>query len=481
MSVVAGLEPRAVWSYFEALSQIPRPSGREERAAAWVADVGRQLGLTVERDAVGNVLIRKPATPGRESAPTVALQGHVDMVCEKNEGTEHDFDRDPIRLRRDGGFLRATGTTLGADNGIGVAVGLAVMASTDIAHGPMELLVTVDEETGLTGANALQPGWMRADILLNLDSEAEGVLTIGCAGGVDTVATRRMRWESAPEGWAGRRLRVTGLKGGHSGGDIHLGRGNAIRLLAQVLDGVGELRLGAVNGGNKRNAIPREAGAVVYVPASGLADLEAHVARAQSAWRDIFGSFEPGLTFGLEATADPRVMSVGDAEALRRLLLALPHGIEAMSPDVPGLVLTSTNLGVIRTDGDVVEVNLLSRSAIAAAKDALTDRIAATCALAGFDAQLVGGYPGWKPAPGAPVVGMLKALWKERTGRDLEIAAIHAGLECGLIGEKYPGMQMASFGPDMADAHTPDERVDTASVERFYDLLRAVLERIARA
>jgi dipeptidase D len=473
------LEPAAVWRYFVALSQIPRPSGHEERAAAWVAEQGRALGLTVERDAVGNVLIRKPATPGHEGAPITTLQGHVDMVCEKNEDTVHDFTVDPIRLRRDGPFLKATGTTLGADDGIGVAVGLAALASTDVPHGPLELLVTVDEESGLTGANALQPGWLRGSILLNLDSEEEGFLTIGCGGGVDTVATRTVTWEAAPAGYVGRRLRVFGLKGGHSGVDIDLGRANAIRVLAQVLDVLGEHRLGAVRGGNKRNAIPREASAVVFVAAERLGAVEEAVRRAEADLRATFGTFDPGVTLALDPTDDTQALSVADGQAVTRILLALPHGVEARSPDVPGLVLTSTNLGVLRTEGDSVEVCLLTRSAINAARRALTDRIAAVCALAGFQSTLVGGYPGWKPEPGAGIVKLVADLWQERTGRELKIIAIHAGLECGLIGEKYPGMQMVSFGPDMADAHTPDERVDIASVGRFWDLLRAVLTRIA--
>lgn len=478
MQAVAELEPRAVWSHFAALSAIPRPSRLEARAAEWVAECGRGLGLTVERDAVGNVLIRKPASPGLEGAPTVAMQAHVDMVCEKNEDVEHDFTRDPIRLRIDGDKVRATGTTLGADDGIGVACGLAILADPTLRHGPLELLVTIDEETGLTGANELGGGWLRARYLLNLDMEEEGTVTIGCAGGVDTIATRTPTWEDVPAGHAGLRVKVFGCKGGHSGGDIHLGRANAIRVLAQVLDEAGVGRIAAVNGGNKRNAIPREAWAAVTVPSGEVEGFTTRVHAAETHWRAAFAQLDPGLSISVEPVAVARVASAADGEALLRLLLALPHGVEAMTPAIPDLVQTSTNLGVVQT-GDSFEVNLLSRSSIETSKQALARRVEATCRLAGFGVEHVGGYPGWKPEPGTHLVALIQDTWKERTGKDMAVIAIHAGLECGLIGEKYPGMEMASFGPDVRDAHTPDEWVSIPSVARFWELLRVVVEKLA--
>jgi dipeptidase D len=477
-ALLESLEPRTIWSYFLELSKIPRCSKSEGAAADWVADQARALGCDVERDAVGNVIIRKQATPGREGRPTTCLQAHVDMVCEQNEGTDHDFTRDPIQVWRDGDLLRARGTTLGADNGIGVAATLAVLASRDIAHGPLEALVTIDEETGLTGANGLQAGRLKAKYLLNLDSEEEGYLTIGCAGGVDTIATRRLARTDPPAGSRAYRLKVFGLKGGHSGIDINAGRGNALRLLAQVLGFLKpefSLALASIKGGNKRNAIPREASAMLFLdPAKEQAFRQA-LAAHEAHWRVALGAFDPGLHLALEAGEGAQAMSGTDADSLIQLLLALPHGVEAMSPDIKGLVQTSTNLGVITTRAGEVEVNLLTRSSIDASKEALTERIAAICALAGFESHTTGGYPGWKPEPAASLVRIVNDTNQALFGKPLEIMAIHAGLECGLIGEKYADMEMVSFGPDMWDVHTPDEHVSVPSVANFWKLLVAVL------
>ncbi|MBL0211991.1 MAG: aminoacyl-histidine dipeptidase [Holophagaceae bacterium] len=480
-SLLAGLEPQTLWDYFSELSKIPRGSKNEAAAAEWVAEQGRGLGCKVERDEVGNVLIRKAASPGREGRPVACLQAHVDMVCEKNENTSHDFTRDPIRLVRDGDLLRASGTTLGADNGIGVCAALAVLASRDIEHGPLEVIVTIDEETGLTGANGIQPGWLQAKYLLNLDSEEEGFLTIGCAGGEDTIATRRLSMEPPKSGTRPYRLKVSGLKGGHSGIDIHAGRGNAIRLLAQALRALKpgfEFQLASIRGGNKRNAIPREAFAVLFLDPAQESAFQAELARHESHWKAAFGAFDPGLAFALEPGQGDRAMSEPDAAAVLCLLLALPHGVEAMSPGIAGLVQTSTNLGVIETSEGSVEVNLLTRSSINASKVALGERIAAICALAGFESRRSGGYPGWKPEPDASLVKLVNDANQQVFGKALNIVAIHAGLECGLIGEKYPGMEMVSFGPNMWDVHTPDEHVSLPSVEAFWKLLVAVLERV---
>jgi dipeptidase D len=477
-TLLESLEPRTIWSYFLGLSKIPRGSKNEAAAADWVADQARALGCEVERDEVGNVIIRKGATPGRENRPTACLQAHVDMVCEKNEETVHDFTRDPIQVWMDGDLLRARGTTLGADNGIGVAAALAVLASRDIPHGPLEVLITIDEETGLTGAEGLQPGRLKAKFLLNLDSEEEGYLTIGCAGGVDTIASRRLTRTAPPTGSRAYRLKVFGLKGGHSGIDISAGRGNALRLLAQVLCFLKpefDLALGSIKGGNKRNAIPREASATIFLdPAQEQAFRQA-LATHEAHWRAALGAFDPGLHLALEPCEAAQAMSNGDAEALIQLLLALPHGVEAMSPDIKGLVQTSTNLGVIETRQDTIEVNLLTRSSIEASKEALAGRIAATCRMAGFESHTTGGYPGWKPEPGASLVRIVNDVNQAVFGKPLEIMAIHAGLECGLIGKKYPGMEMVSFGPNMWDVHTPDEHVSVPSVANFWKLLVAVL------
>ncbi len=475
------LEPRLLWRYFLELSRIPRGSRSEAAAAGWVADQGRALGCEVETDALGNVLIRKPGTRGREDRPGVCLQGHVDMVCEKNEGTPHDFARDPIAVYRDGDVVRARGTTLGADNGIGVAAALAALASDDVRHGPIEVLVTIDEETGLTGAKGLAPGWLRARYLLNLDSEEEGELTIGCAGGVDTVATRKVERVAPAPGTVPLRLKVSGLKGGHSGIDIGAGRGNSLRILGQVLDALAArhgLELAAVHGGNKRNAIPREASAMIRVEASREAALRDDVARLGREWRAALGAFDPNLALDVEPGVAERVLSSDDARAVVGLLLAGPHGVEAMSPDIAGLVQTSTNLGLVDTRDDSVLVTFLTRSAVDASRQALAARIAATCRLAGFEAREEGGYPGWKPDPGSSLVKLVDRVHAEVFGRPMVVKAIHAGLECGLVGEKYPGLEMASIGPDIKDAHTPDEHARIPSVATFWRLLVAILERV---
>jgi dipeptidase D len=474
------LEPRPLWSYFLGLSAIPRASKQEARAARWVADQARALACEVEQDAAGNVLVRKAAAPGRDDRPALALQAHVDMVCEKNEGTRHDFAVDPIAVYRDGEVLRARGTTLGADNGIGVAAALALLAAKDVRHPALEVLITVDEETGLTGANALRPGWLRAPRLLNLDSEEEGELTIGCAGGVDTVATRRVSFAAPSAGRKALRLKVSGLRGGHSGIDIASGRGNAIRVLGQVLDAVvaaHSLEVANLRGGNKRNAIPREASAVLTVAPEREAALAADVARLAGEWKLALGAFEPNLAIALEPSQVERVLAPDDVRAAVGLLVAGPHGVEAMSPDMPGLVLTSTNLGIVETKGDTVEVSFLTRSALESSKRALAARVAASARLAGFEPASSNGYPGWNPEPGSALVRLVDAVHRETVGRPMVVKAIHAGLECGIIGEKYPGMEMASIGPSMWDVHTPDEKVSIGSVGRFWRLLVALAER----
>jgi len=479
-TLLAHADTKLLWSYFLELSKIPRGSKAEAEASAWVAAQGRALGLEVDQDAVGNVLIRKPATAGREQRPVIALQAHMDMVCEQNEGTGHDFTRDPIKLVRDGDMLRAAGTTLGADNGVGVCAALAVLASPDLAHGPLEVLITVDEETGLTGANNIQPAWMRAKYLLNLDSEEEGILTIGCAGGVDSIATRPLTRTAPRPGTRAYRLKVSGLKGGHSGIDINAGRANAIRVLAQVLAALaGSFRfeLAALKGGNKRNAIPREAWASLYLEPAQEAGFRAALARHLAHWQAAFGAFDPHLALTLEpAGAAGQVLAAQDQAALIGLLLTAPHGVEAMSPAIPGLVQTSVNLGVAETGEAEATVNLLTRSSVDPSKLALTDRIAAACAASGFRHELVGGYPGWKPEPNATLVKFMNDVHQDVFGKPMEVVAIHAGLECGLIGEKYPAMEMVSFGPSMWDVHTPDEHVSIPSVATFWKLLVAVLE-----
>ena len=480
-TAVSNLEPKSLWKHFEALSAIPRASRQEAAARNYVLGVAARLGLEANVDAVGNVVIRKPAAPGREKAVMAALQGHLDMVCEQNEGGTHNFDTDPIRLVRDGDWLTAAGTTLGADNGVGVAAALAVMESRDIAHGPLEFVFTIDEESGLTGASDFPAGLLQAKYFLNLDGEEEGTLCIGCAGGINTVARRRItrRPAGAGEAW---RIRVSGLAGGHSGIDIHKGRGNALRILGRVLEGAMDrlpVEVAEIKGGSKHNAIPREASATVVLDAAREPELRALLGSLEADVRSELGVFDPGLKIVLEPVDLPsQVLSPADASAVAALLASQHHGVLAMSPDIPGLVQTSTNLAIVSTGEDYVEIETSQRSSIEASKLSAARMVSTVFRMAGFEPAPVGGYPGWKPEPGSDIVRAVKAAHQEILGSTPELVAMHAGLECGVIGEKHPGMQMISFGPQIENPHSPGERLKISSVEPFWKLLTGLLERI---
>ncbi len=479
MSALANLEPRLVWKHFERLAAIPRPSTKEAAARDYVRSVAATSTLETVQDPAGNLVVRKPARPGRGLAPMALLQGHLDMVCEKNEGTVHNFDTDPIKLVRDGDWLKADGTTLGADNGIGVAAALAVMESNDISHGPLEFAFTVDEETGLTGAAHFEPGLLRSKYFLNLDTEEDGLLCIGCAGGVNTAARRKVTLVPSGAGstW---RIRVSGLRGGHSGLDIHQGRGNALQILGSVLQDLLErlpLKLSNINGGSAHNAIPREAAAVVVVESSREHELKALVVAAEATHKTYLGAFDPGLQITVEKTEPPAtVFEAADTENTVALLTTLPIGVLSMSPDISGLVQTSTNLAIVRTKGDVVEIITSQRSAIASSKMSAARMVATTSRLAGFSAEHAGSYPGWKPEPDSDLVRKLQDVNQKVFGQPAKLIAMHAGLECGVIGEKYPGMQLISFGPTIVDPHSPHERVKISSVENFWKYLKSVLE-----
>jgi dipeptidase D len=480
-SALADLEPKQVWKHFDALAAIPRPSTKEAAARDYVLSIAKKHGLEAVHDKVGNTVIRKPARPGRESAPMTLLQGHLDMVCEKNEGTAHNFDTDPIKLRRDGDWLKAEGTTLGADNGIGVAAALAVMESTDIAHGPLEFVFTIDEETGLTGAAEFPGGMLKSKYFLNLDNEEKGTICIGCSGGLKTTARRKVTLKPAT-GDTGWRIKVFGLKGGHSGVDIHQGRGNAIRILGGVLQNLLEkhkAEVADITGGSAQNAIPREASAIVAVNAAQEKELRALVAQSEAEYRADLGGFDSDLQITVEKVERPKqVLDNADAIATVHLIATLHHGVLAMSPDVPGLVQNSTNLAIVTTKGDVVEIVTSQRSAIESSKRSAARMIATACRLAGFEIEQSGGYPGWKPEPTSEIVRKLQSVHEEVFGEPAKLIAMHAGLECGVIGEKYAGMQMASFGPTIVDPHSPNERVEISSVDGFWKYLRAVLEKI---
>jgi dipeptidase D len=481
MSVLQDLEPKAIWNHFDEITQIPRASTKEQRAREWVIGIAKHKGLEVIEDKVGNIIVLKPAHKGRENAPTVVLQGHLDMVCEKNENITHNFDIDPIHVVRRGDWLYADGTTLGADNGIGVSSALAVMESDDIKHGPLEFVFTIDEETGLTGAAEFSPGVLKAKYFVNLDGEEKGTLCIGCSGGVNTTARRKVALHP-PTANTAYKVKVSGLKGGHSGVDIHLGRGNAIRVLGGMVQLLVEklyAEVADLKGGSARNVIPREASAVVLLDSAREKELKSIISQFEAETRTDLGSFDPGVQISAEKTDRPaQVLDSSDARAVVSLLVAIPHGVLAMSPDVPGLVQNSTNLATVSVNGDRVEVGSSQRSAIESSKMAAARMVASACRLAGFDVEHAGSYPGWKPEPNSEIVQKCKEVFKEVFGTETHLVAMHAGLECGVIGEKYPGMQLISFGPQIESPHSPNERVEIASVAEFWKYLKAVLEKL---
>lgn len=476
-SAIEGLQPARVWKYFAEFSRIPRCSKHEAAASRFVVDVARQLGLSAKQDPFGNVVVKKPATAGREQAPSVCLQGHLDMVCEKAPDKTHDFAKDPIALVRRDNALTADGTTLGADNGIAVATNLAIMEEQSLRHGPLEFLFTVDEETGLTGAHHLQPGCIDSRILLNLDSEEEGALYIGCAGGRDTIGTWRVEFEAAPTAYSPIEVIVSGLRGGHSGLEIDKGRGNALKLLARVVRAFGDTggRLAWLEGGNKRNAIPRDARAIVYVPdivkSAQLVDHWSGVFRAELA------SVEPHLTVKAtrHAEADGRVLPLPLQTRLIQALSALPHGVVKMSADITELVETSTNLAVVTMDRASVSVATSQRSSVASETDDIVSTVRTIFEMAGASVEQSDGYPGWKPDVHSPILKTAVATYKTLFGKEPAVKAVHAGLECGIIGEKFPGIDMVSFGPTLEGVHSPDEKIYVDTVPRFWELLIGIL------
>jgi len=485
---LSGLEPRSLWSHFADIARIPRPSKHEEKIAAWIDGLAARHGWECVVDAAGNRLVRVPATPGHENAPVVVIQGHLDMVCEKNKNTEHDFMNAGIRTVIDGEWVRAEGTTLGADNGIGVAAGLAAATDPSVVHGPLELLFTLDEETGLTGAKNLDASAITGRVLLNLDSEEDGVIYVGCAGGADVHLTLNVTPEAPAAGLAPYRLEITGLRGGHSGLNIVENRGNAVKLLARTLHSAIEsgvpFQLVSLSGGDKHNAIPREAEAVVLVDADARGRLEGIVACMLEGFRNELAGVDDGLAIALrpaQASADPSAVNLDGRNRLIRLLMSLPHGVLAMSRDIPGLVETSSNLAAVRHDGSTVTVLTSSRSSVASSLQSVLDHVVAAGRLAGVDVEVEVGYPGWKPDLSSKVLAVVRDVYTEQWGRPAKVTAIHAGLECGLIGERIPGIDMVSFGPQIEGAHSPEERVHIPSVARFWNALREVLARLARS
>ncbi|GAB4343363.1 MAG: aminoacyl-histidine dipeptidase [Calditrichia bacterium] len=483
--VIAGLKPELMWEHFYEISQIPRCSRNEEAVREYVLGVAKRNNLEYKIDAVGNVVVKVPATPGKEDKPIVVLQGHLDMVCEKNKGTEHDFSKDPIKLVRDGDWMKADGTTLGSDNGIFIAAALAAMEDKELVHGPLECLFTIDEETGLTGAIELGTDMLEGRILLNLDSEEDGALYIGCAGGRDTEFFFDMESEAVPAEFKPALVKVLGLKGGHSGLNIHEERGNAIKLLNRflwkVLPEVGG-RLASIEGGSKHNAIPREAEAVVYLPGGKLADLKARAAEFEAIYKNELKFIDPDvkveiLENGFEA---PETMFTSQFHnKLLNFLYVVPHGVIAMSLAVPGLVETSTNLAVVTVKEGKLSILTSQRSSVDSALDNINDMVKACGYLAGAKVHSGGGYPAWAPNPDSMLLKTTKKVFNELFGKEPEVKAIHAGLECGIIGGKFPGMDMISFGPTIQGAHSPDEKVQISAVERFWKLLEGILKELS--
>lgn len=479
-------KPEGLWKHFDEISKIPRGSKNETAVGDYVMDVARDAGLEADRDHAGNIVVRKPASAGLEGAPVTVLQGHLDMVNEKNSDVEHDFDRDPLELVQDGGYLKAKGTTLGSDNGIGVAASLAIAEDKGLIHGPLELLFTVDEETGLTGAFALEPDFIKGRCMLNLDTEEEGSVYVGCAGGADSTITLKIARTDATQDTAALAVKILGLKGGHSGVDIHEQRGNAIVSMARALWSVSQtvdFRLVSIRGGSKRNAIPREIEAVVNLAKGHVEAFRSAFDEAMEPIKAKFMPIDPDLAGRVERAGDESPAEPMDERSNRRLLdllASLPHGVVSMSYDIPDLVETSTNLAVVDTAAGAVTISMNSRSSVASALRSIRNRITAIASLAGATVEEKGEYPGWKPDLESRALAVVKKTYAELFGDEPGVKAIHAGLECGIIGEKYPGMDMVSFGPQIENPHSPDERVHVGSVARFYDLAVAVIRGLAK-
>jgi len=476
------MKPKNVWKHLYNLNQIPRCSRHEEKAAEFIIDFAKNLDLEWNTDEFGNILIRKPASTGMEDRPTAVIQGHIDMVCEKNNDTEHDFSADPIKMKIEDGWLTAEGTTLGADNGIALAMAMAVMEADDISHPPMEFLFTLDEETGLNGANALKSGFLEGKILLNIDSEEEGALYIGCAGGLNAKLSKNIDWQNADSSSKTYLLKTGGLRGGHSGLNIHEGFGNAIILTARLLKEIiskTDVKISAVNGGSKHNAIPREAESVIQISAGDYDKVSGIVKNFEKLYQEEYKFIEKDVCISLEETdAADKAFSNEFAVKLVNLLYCIPNGVMAMSHAIEGLVETSTNMAIVETTADSIEMLTSQRSSLGSAVRDTAGKVAAAGELAGFTIGYNDGYPAWEPDPDSKLLAVCKSVYKNKYGKDPDVKAIHAGLECGIIGEKYEGMEMISFGPDIEGAHSPDEKVHIQSTENVWEFLLDILKNI---
>lgn len=477
------LEPKNVWNNFHSLTQIPRPSGHTQKVADFLVKFGKNLGLESFKDECGNVIIRKPATPGMEGRKGIVLQAHMDMVPQKNNDKEHDFTKDPISTRivkeDDGEWVYACGTTLGADDGLGIAAAMSILESKEIKHGPLEALFTVDEETRMVGAKALKPGVLGGEILLNLDSETEGELYVGCAGGVDANIEFKYKTEPIPEGYKALKIVVTGLRGGHSGMEINEGRGNANKIMARLLlplirDFKG--RLASFDGGNMRNAIPREADAVIAVPAEKVEKAGKTVEDIAAVLKSELRKIDAGLVVTVEPSRVRKVIAGTTGKKLVQAIYACPNNVDRMSLEIEGLVETSNNLAIVKTGKETITVNTLLRGATDSLKEDLGEAVRAAFELAGAKVWFDGGYSGWSPNLESPILKTMKAQYKKLFGKEPLVMAIHAGLECGIFGEAYPHWDMISCGPTLKSPHSPAERCFVPSVGKWWKFLTAVIE-----
>jgi dipeptidase D len=481
-TAIEGLKPELVWKYFAEISRIPRCSKNEAAMTKYVLGTAKKLGLQAKADKFGNVVVHKPASAGHQQVRSIALQGHLDMVCEKNKDKVHDFLKDPIELVRKGNAMMANGTTLGADNGVAVATNLAIMEDQSIEHGPLEFLFTVDEETGLTGAHNIAGDFLESRTLLNLDSEEEGAIYVGCAGGRDTIGSWQTHYAEMTASDMAVQVTVTGLKGGHSGLEINKGRGNAIKIMGRAILALSAIggRLSSINGGNKHNAIPRECEAVLMIPSKALESAEKSINELNSAIRAELATVEPDLVIKLNTAGTKKkgkALGKADHRKILQTILALPHGVIKMSAEIPELVETSTNVAVIRTTKNSVKIATSQRSSVASEIEEIAQTVACIFDLGGALVQTTDGYPGWKPNMDSPILGLAKSAYRSLYGKDPEVKAIHAGLECGVLGERIPGMDMLSFGPTLEGVHSPDEKIYIDTVEKFWNFLLEILKR----
>lgn len=479
---ILNLKPARLWQHFYDLTQIPRPTGQMAEVTKFVCDLGKSIGLEVKQDKVGNVLIIKPASAGMENAPSIILQSHLDMVPQKNSDVNHDFTKDPIDAYIDGDRVKARSTTLGADNGIGAAAMMAVLEDKSLKHGKIEALFTIDEEVGMTGAFGLEEGFLNGDIMLNLDTEEEGELCVGCAGGVDVNVSMQYKDVEVPAGDVAYKLSLTGLKGGHSGCDIHLGRANANKLIFNFLkEAVSEydVRLSWIDGGSLRNAIPREAFAIVTIPEAEAKELEELVSEYETIFNEEYKSIENKISFKAVKTDLPKTLIPEEIQdSLINAVVGCQNGVISMLSDFVGTVETSSNLASVKSKEGLVEVKMLPRSSSEQRKHEISSSLESVFALAGAKVDIESGYPGWKPNAQSKTLDTMSAIHKELFGREAIVQVVHAGLECGIILSSTPGLDIVSFGPTIMNPHSPDEYVEIDTVERFYHFLTTTLERL---